>query len=107
MLKNIYSSEYLLTQGTNVLPPMNKRILHKRILSIILSVSTTNTPYFCDGNDLYMLDIMYMPADIPNIAPDIMNDIPTGNSVAKCDPTYVQEFGSSIISSNFSLTHPE
>ena len=36
---------------------------------------------------------MYIPADIPSIASDIMNDILTGISVAKCDPTHAQRFG--------------
>ena len=65
------------------------------------------SPHFCDGNNLHKLDIMYIPADILSIAPDIINDIPTGNSVAKFDPTHVQGFDPSIYSGNFSLTHPE
>ncbi len=66
-----------------------------------------HTLHFSDGNVLHKLYITYIPADIASIAPDIINDIPTGNSVAKRDPTHVQRFDPSIISDNFSLTCSE
>ena len=122
------AKEYLFPQGTNIhsyplilVPPppptpykefVNNisppSLQHKRILSVILLVSTTyvHSPHFCDGNDLHKLYIKYQQT-YSGFAPGIINDIPTGNGVAKCDPTHVQRFGPSIISGNFSLTCPE